>query len=66
LWRVIGRCRSDREHKPKSTQHPARRAGKSQAKSEANGANLGFEENLWQAADEMGRQRIWENRGRGT
>jgi hypothetical protein len=46
---------------PNSTKYPARRAGKTKAKSKANGANLGVEETLWQAADKMGGLRIWEN-----
>ena len=38
---------------PNTKAYPTRRQGKSQAKSKANGANLGFEEKLWQAADKM-------------
>jgi type I restriction enzyme M protein len=38
---------------PNNNGYPARRAGKTKAKSKANGANLGFEEKLWQAADKM-------------
>lgn len=35
---------------PNTKGYPTRRAGKTKAKSKANGANLGFEEKLWQAS----------------
>jgi hypothetical protein len=38
---------------PDTPQYPTARKRKTQAKSKANGANLGFEEKLWQTADKL-------------
>ena len=38
---------------PKNSTYPTRRQGRAKDKSKTNGANLGFEEKLWQAADKL-------------